>query len=60
MLGNTRYYKRFINAYSHITALMEKLLKKDVTFYWDEECQRNLDVLKEMVTASILVFPDWK
>lgn len=40
---------------------MEKLLKKDATFCWDEECQRSLDVLKEkMVTAPILVFLDWK
>ena len=40
---------------------MEKLLKKDVTFYCDEECQKSLNVLKEkMVTAPILVFPDWK
>lgn len=40
---------------------MEKLLKKDATFCWDEECQCNLDVLKEkMVTALILVFLDLK
>ena len=39
---------------------MEKLLKKDATFYWDEECQCSLDVLKEKkVTAPILVFPNW-
>ena len=40
---------------------MEKLLKNDVTFFWDKECYRSLDVLKEnMVTAPILVFLDWK
>ena len=40
---------------------MEKLLKKDATFFWDEECQHNLDLLKEkMVTTPILVFLDWK
>ena len=39
---------------------MEKLLKKDVTFLWNEECQKSLDTVKEkMVTAHILVFPDW-
>jgi len=39
---------------------MEKLLKKDTKFIWTEDCQRSLDVLKEkMVTAPILVFPDW-
>jgi len=40
---------------------MEKLLKKDVTFCWNEDCKKILDILKEkMVTAPILVFLDWK
>ena len=40
---------------------MEKLLKKDVTFLWDDDCQKSLDTLKEkMVTMPILVFLDWK
>ena len=40
---------------------MEKLLKRDVKYEWSEECQKSLDILKEkMVTAPILVFPDWK
>jgi hypothetical protein len=39
---------------------MEKLLKKDCQFTWTEECQKSLDTLKQkMVTAPILVFPDW-
>eukprot|EP00253_Pinus_taeda_P014848 PITA_14848 len=45
-LGHTGYYRKFIKAYAHITAPMEKLLKKDATFCWDEECQHSLDVLK--------------
>ena len=40
---------------------IEKLLKPDVKFEWTQECQRSLDILKEkMVTAPILVFPNWK
>jgi hypothetical protein len=40
---------------------MEKLLKKEAKFQWNEECQKGLDTLKQkMVTAPILVFPDWK
>jgi len=40
---------------------MEKLLKKDAIFCWDEDYQCNLDVFKEkMVTTPILVFPEWK
>lgn len=53
-LGHRGYYRKFIKSYAQITTLMEKLLKKDVTFYWNEECQKSLDVLKEkMVTTSI-------
>lgn len=60
-LGHTRYYRKFIKAYAQIIAPMEKLLKKDATFCQDVEYQCSLDVLKEkMLTAPILVFPDWK
>ena len=60
-LGHTGYYRKFMKTYAQIIAPMEKLLKKDVMFFWDEDCQHNLDVLKEkMVTMPILVFPDWK
>ena len=39
---------------------MEKLLKRDVKFLWNEEFHKSLDTLKEkMVTAPILVFPYW-
>jgi hypothetical protein len=44
-----------------ITAPMEKFLRKDTKFQWNEDCQHGLDTLKEnMVTAPILVFPDWE
>ena len=40
---------------------MKKLLKHDVKYEWTKECHKSLDILKEkMVTALILVFPDWK
>eukprot|EP00253_Pinus_taeda_P002332 PITA_02332 len=58
-LGHTGYYRKFVKDYAQITTHMEKLLKKDNIFYWDEQCQRSMDFLKEkMVTALILVFPD--
>ena len=39
---------------------MEKFLKKDVEFFWDDESQKSFELLKEkMVTAPILIFPDW-
>jgi hypothetical protein len=40
---------------------MEKLLRKDTKYQWNDECQHGLDTLKEnMVTVPILVFPDWE
>jgi len=39
---------------------MDKLLEKEIRFYWDVECQQALDTLKEkLLTMSILVFPDF-
>jgi hypothetical protein len=59
-LGHTRYYRNFIKRYAQITMPMEKLLKKDIKFQWNDECQQSLDILKEkMVTTPILVFPYW-
>jgi hypothetical protein len=40
---------------------MERVLKKDTIFQWNEDCQQGLDTLKEnMVTTPILVFPYWE
>jgi hypothetical protein len=33
------YYQKFIKGYAQITAPMEKLLRKDRKFHWNEECQ---------------------
>jgi hypothetical protein len=60
-LGHTGYYKKFIKGYAQITTPMEKMLRKDTKFQWNDECQHGLDTLKEkMVTAPILVFPYWE
>jgi hypothetical protein len=39
---------------------MENILKEYCQFSWTKECQQSFDTLKQkMVTAPILVFPDW-
>jgi hypothetical protein len=45
-MAHIGYYRKFINGYAHITTLMEKLLKKDIKFKWNEDCQQALDTLK--------------
>jgi hypothetical protein len=60
MLGHTMYYRKFIKGYAQITTPMEKLLKKEVKYQWNDECQKSLDTLKQsMVNTSILFFLDW-
>ena len=60
-VGHTSYYIKFIKGYAQITVSMEKLLRKDSKFQWNEDCQQGLDTLKEkMVTTPILVFPYWE
>ena len=40
---------------------MKKFLKKDFSFILDDECQNSFELLKEkMVSAPILIFPDWE
>jgi hypothetical protein len=38
-LGHTRYYRKFIRGYAQITTPMEKLLKKDTKYHWNDEFQ---------------------
>ena len=58
-LGHTGYYHKFIKGYIVITAPMEKLLKKDVAFEWNHECQGSFNTLKnKMELEPILVFLD--
>ena len=60
-LGHTGYYIKFIKGYVHIIMPMEKLLRKDTKFQWNEDCQHDLDTMKyKMVVAPILAFPDWE
>jgi hypothetical protein len=60
-LGHTGYDRKFIIGYVQITTLMEKLLRKDSKFQWNEDFQRGMDTLKEkMVTTPILLFPYWE
>ena len=57
VLGHTGYYRKFIKGYAKITAPMEKLLKKEVKFLWNEECQQSLDTLREDGYSTHLSIP---
>jgi len=50
----------FIKGYAQITTPMEKILKKEAKFQWNEDCQKGLGTLKQkLVTTPILIFPYW-
>jgi len=60
-LGHTGYYRKLIKGYAQINAPMEILLKKDITFCWNDDYKKSLDILKEkMVIKPIIVFLKWK
>jgi hypothetical protein len=51
---------KFINGYAQIKTPMEKLLKKEAKFQWNEDYQKGLDTLKQkLVIVPILIFLDW-
>ncbi|KAF5791162.1 putative nucleotidyltransferase, Ribonuclease H [Helianthus annuus] len=59
-LGHAGFYRRFIKDFSKITRPMTRLLEKDVSFVFDEECIKAFNFLKEkLISAPILVSPDW-
>lgn len=59
-LGHTSYYKKIMHNYATISTPLEKLLKKEAQFVWEELYQNAFDQLKEkLVSMPILIFPYW-
>jgi hypothetical protein len=46
------YYHRFILDFSRIAKPMTELLKKEVKFVWDEDCEKAFDTLREHLTTA--------
>jgi len=59
-LWDTKYYGRFIWSYVKVAMPLEKLLRNDIKYIWNLECQEVLDMLKDkLVMTPILIFPYW-
>jgi hypothetical protein len=57
-LGLANYYRRFVKAFSQISAPLRNLLKTGVPFVWTEECQTAFEQLKHaLITAPVLRLP---
>ncbi|CAN6679646.1 unnamed protein product [Malus baccata var. baccata] len=54
------FYRRFIKDFSKISQPLCRLLQKDVTFKFDDECEKAFNHLKgKLTSAPIIVPPDW-
>ncbi|CAN6718945.1 unnamed protein product [Malus baccata var. baccata] len=59
-LGHAGFYRRFIKDFSKISTPLCRLLEKDVTFDFNEECEKAFKHLKEMLTSALIIRPpDW-
>nr|GEW75825.1 reverse transcriptase domain-containing protein [Tanacetum cinerariifolium] len=59
-LEHTGFYRRFIKDFLKIARPQTKLLEKDTTFEFDDECQKAFELLKEKLTcAPVIVSPNW-
>ncbi|UYV60339.1 hypothetical protein LAZ67_1000878 [Cordylochernes scorpioides] len=51
-LGAVNVYNKFIADYARLRAPLNKLLKKDVKWNWDPDCQQAFTTLKESLTSK--------
>ncbi|KAL0541486.1 hypothetical protein IC582_021531 [Cucumis melo] len=54
-LGLANYYRRFVEGFSKRASLLTELLKKDVHWNWDPECQAVFDGLKQAMMEGPLL-----
>ena len=57
LIGKVSYLRRFIPGLAELTSPMTKLLKKDITFCWGDDCKKWLQRIKEVLTAPQLMIP---
>eukprot|EP00253_Pinus_taeda_P007233 PITA_07233 len=59
-LGLAGYYRIFIKDFSKLASPLFGLLEKDVEFKWNDDCQGDLNELKDkLVSTPILRGPNW-
>ena len=59
-LGLAGYYRRFLPNFSHMSAVLSNLLKKNVKFEWTDEAETAfVDLKSRLATRPILRPPDW-
>lgn len=56
-LGHAGFYRRFIKDFSKCTRPLCRLLQKEVTFHFDENCKKSFESLKELLTSAPIIQP---
>ena len=54
-LGLVRYYRRFVKGFSVIAFPLTKLLRKDVKFEWNDNCQASFEKFKQLLIEAPLL-----
>ncbi len=58
--GLAGYYRAFVEEFASTACLPTRLLKKDVSFLWQDAKQQSFDTLKLARTnTSVLTFPNY-
>ena len=57
-IGLCGYYRKFVRGFAEIAKPLYKLLERDATFNWSEECQAAFEKLKTaLISAPVLSYP---
>lgn len=58
-LGLCNFFRRFVQGYSSLVAPLNRLLKKQIPWCWDEQCEDAYKHMKEVLTsAPVLKIPE--
>ncbi|WMV19660.1 hypothetical protein MTR67_013045 [Solanum verrucosum] len=53
--GLARYYRRFVEGFSSVSAPLTKLTKKLAKFLWTEACEHSFEELQDRLTSSLVL-----
>ncbi|KAL5575536.1 hypothetical protein UlMin_017235 [Ulmus minor] len=56
-LGHAGFYRRFIKDFSKISRPLCRLLQKEVSFEFDEDCLKAFEKLRELLTTAPIIQP---
>ncbi len=60
-LGLTGFYRKYIKSYAKIAQPLLHLIKKEVPFEWNEECEHSFQLLrKALISSPILRYPQYE